>query len=91
MEGLIPFVYKTIIQYKNGNGVMVLGNESPSYSYVKLRGDSGRFHSSDFQVFQSDCAFTATNSNQRGGYSASSVSVGQSPRRHGTAARRVMK
>nr|AVX32585.1 legume-specific protein [Aeschynomene sp. (328)] len=45
MEGLIPFVYKAIMQYKNGNegaiGTWIC--ESPSYSYVRLPGDSGRF------------------------------------------------
>nr|AGS78080.1 legume-specific protein [Aeschynomene tambacoundensis] len=44
MEGLIPFVYKAIMQYKNGNegaiGTWIC--ESPSYSYVRLPGDSGR-------------------------------------------------
>uniref|UniRef100_A0A7N0TAN7 Uncharacterized protein n=1 Tax=Kalanchoe fedtschenkoi TaxID=63787 RepID=A0A7N0TAN7_KALFE len=43
MEGLIPFVYKSIVQYRNGGRGVLIGGESPSGSYVKLRGDSGRF------------------------------------------------
>ncbi|XP_027352787.1 uncharacterized protein LOC113863416 [Abrus precatorius] len=45
MEGLIPFVYKAIMQYKSGKEVAI-GSwicESPSYSYMRLPGDSGRF------------------------------------------------
>lgn len=54
MEGLIPFVYRAIMQYKNGNQVG-LGSwycESPSASYMRLPGDSGRFQTSD--LFQHD-------------------------------------
>nr|AGS78072.1 legume-specific protein [Aeschynomene indica] len=45
MEGLIPFVYKAIMQYKNGNegSIRTWICESPSYSYMRLPGDSGRF------------------------------------------------
>jgi hypothetical protein len=48
MEGLIPFVYKAIVQYKNGKqGSNIACSwfcDSPSYSYMKLpAGDSGRF------------------------------------------------
>ena len=46
MEGLIPLVYKTIMQYKGGKEGAI-GSwicESPSYSYMRLpTGDSGRF------------------------------------------------
>ncbi|KAK7292914.1 hypothetical protein RJT34_15770 [Clitoria ternatea] len=46
MEGLIPFVYKAIMQNKGGKED-TLGSwisESPSYSYIRLpSGDSGRF------------------------------------------------
>ncbi|GFQ04807.1 hypothetical protein PHJA_002624700 [Phtheirospermum japonicum] len=63
MEGLIPFVYRAILQYKNG-GQGVLGtwpNESPSASYVRLCGDSGRFSTSDhLQLFRPDCDFSAS-------------------------------
>ncbi|KAK7339710.1 hypothetical protein VNO77_20391 [Canavalia gladiata] len=48
MEGLIPLVYKTIMQYKSGKEGP-LGSwicESPSYSYMRLPGDSGRFQTS---------------------------------------------
>ncbi|MBA0848771.1 hypothetical protein Goshw_006938 [Gossypium schwendimanii] len=60
MEGLIPFVYRAIIQYKNGRqGHHVLAtwfNDSPSASYMRLpTGDSGRFQASDTQqLFQSE-------------------------------------
>ncbi|KAL1359739.1 hypothetical protein HN51_005074 [Arachis hypogaea] len=46
MEGLIPFVYKAIMQYKYGNEGVASGTwicDSPSYSYMRLPGDSGRF------------------------------------------------
>ncbi|TKY65980.1 legume-specific protein [Spatholobus suberectus] len=45
MEGLIPVVYKAIMQYKSGKEGAI-GSwicESPSYSYMRLPGDSGRF------------------------------------------------
>ncbi|RAL52347.1 hypothetical protein DM860_007204 [Cuscuta australis] len=59
MEGLIPFVYRAIVEYKNngkrqggGFGCMIMGNElespSSSYSYTRLAaGDSGRFRTSE--------------------------------------------
>ncbi|KAE9618095.1 hypothetical protein Lalb_Chr03g0042511 [Lupinus albus] len=45
MEGIIPFVYKAIMQYKNGKEGSIVSCicDSPSYSYMKLPGDSGRF------------------------------------------------
>ncbi|CAK9151442.1 unnamed protein product, partial [Ilex paraguariensis] len=62
MEGLIPFVYKAIVQYKNG-GQGPIGswvNESPSASYMRLPGDSGRFRTSDIQFFRSDYGFSTS-------------------------------
>ncbi|KAE8692867.1 hypothetical protein F3Y22_tig00110828pilonHSYRG00141 [Hibiscus syriacus] len=58
MEGLIPFVYRAIVQYMNGNEEHhVLAswfNDSPSASYTRLpTGDSGRFQMSDERVFES--------------------------------------
>lgn len=62
MEGLIPFVYKAIMDYKNNRGQITTGsprwmnNDSPSAllgSYVRLPGDSGRFENSDLQLFGS--------------------------------------
>ncbi|KAL7248392.1 hypothetical protein ACSBR2_003168 [Camellia fascicularis] len=63
MEGLIPFVYRAIMQYKNGGegGFMESWlNESPSASYMRLPGDSGRFQTSDIQLFRSDYCFSTT-------------------------------
>ncbi|KAE8661114.1 hypothetical protein F3Y22_tig00116939pilonHSYRG00279 [Hibiscus syriacus] len=58
MEGLIPFVYRAIVQYKNGKEDHVLAswlNDSPSASYTRLpTGDSGRFQISDERVSESD-------------------------------------
>ena len=66
MEGLIPFVYRAIMQYKNGNeGALGSSwfNESPSAAYMRLPGDSGRFQTSDIQLFgRSDCRFSTTSS-----------------------------
>ncbi|KAL6998837.1 hypothetical protein U1Q18_040949 [Sarracenia purpurea var. burkii] len=62
MEGLIPFVYRAIMQYKNG-GQRFIGswlNESPSASYMRLPGDSGRYQASDIQLFRSDYGFSAS-------------------------------
>ncbi|KAL9674396.1 hypothetical protein QQ045_030668 [Rhodiola kirilowii] len=84
MEGLLPYVYKTLVQYKNGNGAHI-GNESPSYSYVKLHGESGRFHSSDYQVFQSDIGSPASVNLKGGSAPSHSVSLGHAPTRRGAA------
>ena len=66
MEGLIPFVYRAIMQHKNGNQAhLPLGswfNESPSASYMRLPGDSGRFQTSDVQLFRSEYGFSSTSS-----------------------------
>lgn len=43
MEGLIPFLYRAIVQYRNGGDIGTFLNESPSASYMRLPGDSGRF------------------------------------------------
>ncbi|CAN6439338.1 unnamed protein product [Victoria cruziana] len=47
MEGLIPFLYNAFVQSKNGNYGGAVGAswlaESPSATYVRLPGDSGRF------------------------------------------------
>ncbi|PKA63967.1 hypothetical protein AXF42_Ash004979 [Apostasia shenzhenica] len=47
MEGIIPFVYKVIIQYRNGEQAPTGASwyDSPSSSYVRLPGDSGRYQS----------------------------------------------
>lgn len=62
MEGLIPFVYKAIIDYKNTRqGGMT--SESPLGSYMRLPGDSGRFEMSDIQLFGSpDSGFSMNSS-----------------------------
>ncbi|TMW83164.1 hypothetical protein EJD97_002684 [Solanum chilense] len=83
MEGLIPLVYKAIVEYKNGM------SESPSTCYIKLRGDSGRYETSDLQIF-ADTMFSTTSSSP----SARMVSSGvQSPasRCHHRISSRVMK
>lgn len=48
MEGLIPFVYKAIMQYKNGKeGLGSWICDSPSYSYMRLSsGESVSFSAS---------------------------------------------
>lgn len=68
MEGLIPFVYRAIVEYKNNNrqaagGVLSSSwfSESPSAAYIRLPGDSGRFQNSDIQRCMSD--YTAPSSN----------------------------
>ncbi|KAK4377521.1 hypothetical protein RND71_003817 [Anisodus tanguticus] len=61
MEGLIPFVYKAIVEYKNGRATWM--PESPSASYMRLPGDSGRFETSDIQLFgHAESMFSTTSS-----------------------------
>ncbi|KAJ7961377.1 Legume-specific protein [Quillaja saponaria] len=63
MEGLIPFVYRAIVQYKNGKQGPIDSwfNESPSYAYIRLPGhDSGRFQASDTQILGSDIGFSSS-------------------------------
>ncbi|CAA2954391.1 Hypothetical predicted protein [Olea europaea subsp. europaea] len=87
MEGLIPFVYKAIVQYRNG-GKGVMGtwlNDSSSTYYMRLPGDSGRLQPSDIQIFRSDCGFAAGSSPPPEGKRFSSQSTG----RHLTSRRAV--
>ncbi|CAK9185361.1 unnamed protein product [Ilex paraguariensis] len=92
MEGLIPFVYRAVIYYKNG-GRGLIGSwltESSSASYMRLPGDSGRFQASDIQLFRSDYGFSTsspTTSATRRIVSAGAQSPG--PGRH-LATRRVV-
>ncbi|KAK4270364.1 hypothetical protein QN277_023406 [Acacia crassicarpa] len=83
MEGLIPFVYRAIVQYRNGKegalGAWLC--ESPSYSYVRLAGgDSGRFQTSasallsDYYGFSSATAPPAKSSSSSPSYNNSSSS-----------------
>ena len=63
MEGLIPFVYRAIVQYKNAGQGLVgswLSESPPSASYMRLPGDSGRFQVSDVQLIRPDCDLSAT-------------------------------
>ncbi|KAK6943613.1 hypothetical protein RJ641_024715 [Dillenia turbinata] len=60
MEGLIPFVCRAIQRYKNGGqvSIMTILSDSPSASYIRLPGDSGRFQAPDFQFLRSDYGFS---------------------------------
>ncbi|KAI3806598.1 hypothetical protein L1987_22507 [Smallanthus sonchifolius] len=66
MEGLIPFVYRAIMQQKNAGGPSLLRsvlNDSPSASYARLpTGDSGRFQASNFHILRSDYGFSTSSS-----------------------------
>ncbi|XAR50900.1 hypothetical protein NMG60_11005360 [Bertholletia excelsa] len=61
MEGLIPFVYRAIMQYKNGEQGSAESWlwESPSASYTRLPSDSDYIQTSEVQFFRSDCGFSA--------------------------------
>lgn len=91
MEGLIPFVYRAIMQYKNGNEGPIGSwfNESPSYSYMRLPGDSGRFQASASALFGTDYGFSASSSsNPVASATQIAVSTGiQSPLRRKTSRR----
>ncbi|KAL5712535.1 hypothetical protein ACHQM5_014697 [Ranunculus cassubicifolius] len=61
MEGLIPIMYRAIVEYKRGGGTVIgsTGNESPSSSYMRLAGDSGRLQGSEVQMLlRHDQVFT---------------------------------
>ncbi|KAJ9694777.1 hypothetical protein PVL29_010316 [Vitis rotundifolia] len=91
MEGLIPFVYRAIVQYKNGGRGSWL-SESPSCSYILLPGDSGRFQTSDIQLFRSDYAFSTTSSSSMAPSANAKIMVStgvQSPARRMTSRRVV--
>ncbi|XP_050238185.1 uncharacterized protein LOC126687669 [Mercurialis annua] len=81
MEGLIPFVYRAIMQYKNGNEGPIGSwlNESPSASYMRLpTGDSGRFQltSDHILLFGSGHGFsTATSFPSSDNNSSSSTQI----------------
>ncbi|CAK7342804.1 unnamed protein product [Dovyalis caffra] len=97
MEGLIPFVYRAIVQYKNGNEAGPLGtwfSESPSASYMRLPGDSGRFQTSDIRIFGSDYGFSTSStssSNMNSSTTQIIVSTGaQSPLNCRLTSRRVV-
>ncbi|XP_027906978.1 uncharacterized protein LOC114166442 [Vigna unguiculata] len=82
MEGLIPFVYKAIMQYKNGRQGPI-GSwlcDSPSYSYMKLPGDSGRFQTSASSLFGSEYVLSSSSSSSKPGSSATQVMVSSSDR-----------
>ncbi|KAK4268722.1 hypothetical protein QN277_025334 [Acacia crassicarpa] len=66
MEGLIPFVYRAFVQYKNGKEGPLgsFFSESPSYSYMRLPsgGDSGRFQTSASALLSDNYGFTSSSS-----------------------------
>ncbi|KAJ8899836.1 hypothetical protein K2173_019539 [Erythroxylum novogranatense] len=82
MEGLIPFVYKVVMQYKTGkeDPFSTWLCESPSPSYTRLPGDSGRFQAADPRRFGSDYAFIPASSNMNSTGTQIVISTGaQSP------------
>ncbi|KAG5550285.1 hypothetical protein RHGRI_015297 [Rhododendron griersonianum] len=69
MEGLIPFVYRAIVQYKSGGQGLIDTwlNESPSAAYMRLPGDSDRFQTTSDVVNafrSSDCGFSPSTTPQ---------------------------
>nr|DAD28306.1 TPA_asm: hypothetical protein HUJ06_029774 [Nelumbo nucifera] len=63
MEGLIPYVYRAIVQYRTGGQASIAGtwfDESPSASYMRLPGDSGRFQASEIQLLRPDRVTTSS-------------------------------
>ncbi|CAN6332833.1 unnamed protein product [Urochloa humidicola] len=54
MEGLIPFIYRAVVQYKKEGQVSftdLLLDEPSSTSYFRLPGDSGRYQVSASDLF----------------------------------------
>ncbi|KAF9591316.1 hypothetical protein IFM89_003628 [Coptis chinensis] len=60
MEGLIPFVYKVIVQYKRAPITGSWFDESPSASYMRLPGDSGRLQAPDIELFRTHNIFSSS-------------------------------
>ncbi|KAI4324454.1 hypothetical protein MLD38_029943 [Melastoma candidum] len=60
MEGLIPFLYRAIVQYKGGEQQPAWFGDSPSAAYTRLPGDSGRFAASEHigQIFRPEYNFS---------------------------------
>ncbi|KAM7531895.1 hypothetical protein LguiB_035305 [Lonicera macranthoides] len=88
MEGLIPFVYRAFMQYKNGEqGLM---GSSPSASYMRLPGDSGRFQSSDIQFLRSDRGFSTCSSPSTATRRIVSTAVQSSPGYHFSSSHAIM-
>nr|DAD26528.1 TPA_asm: hypothetical protein HUJ06_027996 [Nelumbo nucifera] len=54
MEGLIPYVYRAIVQYRTGGQPPMAGTWFDESPYMRLPGDSGRFQSSEIQLFRPD-------------------------------------
>ncbi|KAK9123882.1 hypothetical protein Sjap_013484 [Stephania japonica] len=54
MEGLIPLVYRAIVQYRSGAAAAPMASwlvtDSASPAYVRLPGDSDRFQSSQSEI-----------------------------------------
>lgn len=65
MEGLIPLVYRAILQYRAGGATVTVSwhAESPPASYVRLAGDSGRFEASELHLCLSELGLTSSSSN----------------------------
>ncbi|KAL5073054.1 hypothetical protein RYX36_012038 [Vicia faba] len=84
MEGLIPFVYKAVVQYKNGKERTNISSwfcDSPSYSYMKLPASD----SDQFQTIYS----SSPSSNLTKVIISSSGDDVRSPRRRSINSRRV--
>ncbi|KAJ3682700.1 hypothetical protein LUZ60_012927 [Juncus effusus] len=89
MEGLIPFVYRSIVHFTNGDQTPVGNpflNEAPPGGYVRLAGDSGRFQPSDRFFTSSSADVASSNAAQSPRWrptavSSNSASGTQSPRR----------
>ncbi|KAJ7950265.1 Legume-specific protein [Quillaja saponaria] len=64
MEGLIPLVYRAIVQYKNEQQCPIGSwfNESPSYAYTRLPDESGRGRVQAFDFQNGFCSTSAPTS-----------------------------
>ncbi|PIA60483.1 hypothetical protein AQUCO_00300170v1 [Aquilegia coerulea] len=96
MEGLIPLVYRAIVHYRTGEQSTMTGswfNESPSASYMRLPGDSGRFQSSEMHFFRPDSVFSSSTSSSNKPISSTSqllVSATTQSPLHRTTSRRLV-
>ncbi|ERN01346.1 hypothetical protein AMTRI_Chr03g147250 [Amborella trichopoda] len=96
MEGLIPLVYRALVQYRGGAAAQAAlagsswFSESPSAHYVRLPGDSGRFSQPEIQLFRQDRVFSGASSSSSSSMAPSTGGASQSPMRRSASRRHML-
>ncbi|KAI4331671.1 hypothetical protein MLD38_029834 [Melastoma candidum] len=74
MEGLIPFLYRAIVQYKGGEQQPAWSYDSPSAAYTRLPGDSGASEHIG-QIFRPEYIFSLSGSSSSSNNRAAAVTT----------------